>query len=673
MIVTADAGTQLQEPSAESAGLVQSPLRHLNPALVSEAAKTESRNREVHLPPVSTYRWWARRTAAVNGAVIDAVAKDMPGRLVIADIFAGGGVIPLAAVMRGHQVYAQDLNPWAVFGLSAMLGLPDPDALREAAATLEQWIRTQVQHAYGTTMSDGEPGLVSHTFRVATAECTRCGRRARLYPHALVSLTTRRERKLSEAFLACPSGHLFLGDIRIVQPCPHCGAATDPDAAYTRGRSVSCSCGHIERLHDRTSTWQWEVVLVERSRRGHRELALPTAAETAVAAESSWTPTRDLGAIPPGQETRVLLRHGFTRWNQIYPGRQRALLEQLLDKAARCSPDPAVNNAVTAAVIGSAEMAGHLSRWDRFYLKSYESMAGHRFNLTTFAAEPNVWGTPKSGRGTVLRRMNQLVKAATWLHDGTGKTLAMDGPRKTQDQAAGPRPFEEDVRVVEGSSEKLLLAPGTVSLVLTDPPYHDDVQYGELSLPFRAWARLADHELTGDAVVNAATGQLVNDGAYEHLLARIFAEVRKVLRTDGHLIFSYANRTPGAWIALFAALQQAGLHACGCEIVHSENETDHSKRGVRACTLDLIMDLTVTAVSAPHAPTARVLGEEGDFLRTVAATFLRVGQLDDAWRMQFIAQLRNSPFLMAPDAETGSGEILAVLEIAPAPARTSSP
>jgi putative DNA methylase len=138
-------------------------------------------------------------------------------------------------------------------------------------------------------MSDGQPGLVSHTFRVATAECTRCGRRARLYPRALVNLTTRRERKLSAAFLACPSGHLFPGDTRIVQPCPHCGAATDPDAAYTRGRSISCSCGHIERLHDRIGTWQWEVVLVERSRPGRRELALPTAAETAVAAESwSW-------------------------------------------------------------------------------------------------------------------------------------------------------------------------------------------------------------------------------------------------------------------------------------------------------------------------------------------------------------------------------------------------
>ena len=44
------------------------------------------------------------------------------------------------------------------------------------------------------------------------------------------------------------------------------------------------------------------------------------------------------------------------------------------------------------AVLGTAEMAGLLSRWDRYYLKSYESMASHRFNFTTLAVEPNVIG-----------------------------------------------------------------------------------------------------------------------------------------------------------------------------------------------------------------------------------------------------------------------------------------
>ncbi|MFE3172171.1 hypothetical protein ACFXPA_15255 [Amycolatopsis sp. NPDC059090] len=573
-------------------------------------------------------------------------------RLLIADMFAGGGVIPLAAVVRGHQVYAQDLNPWAADGLSAMLGLPALDALQEAKATLEKWSDTFIQAAYGTTLSDGEPGQISHTFRVAASRCCNCGERGRMFPHALVSLLVRRERDQPEAYLACPRGHLFRGDSsRELQKCPHCGDRFDTAKAYTAGRKIKCwACGNVDRLVQRAPTWEWEVVLVERSRHRFRELAIPTEAEKSGADSSIWQPSRTLGEIPDGQETRVLLRHGFVTWDQLYPSRQRAIMERLLDNAQRCSPDPAVNRAIMMAIIGTAEMAGHLSRWDRYYLKSYESMAGHRFNLTTFSVEPNVWGAPSSGRGTVTRRLALLSKAASWLHGKTGRELAIDGPIASSKRLKRLE-LDADVRVVEGSSERILLRDDCVDLVLTDPPYHDDVQYSELSMPLRAWGKLAGGQLIGEAVVNAATGQLVDDGAYEDLLVRIFDETVRTLRSDGHLIFSYANRSPRAWTALFAALQRAGLQALGCTVVHSENETDHAKRGVRACTLDLIMDLVPIDRNRHvenHLPPLR--GNDGnldevEFLQIVVDYFMRVGSLNGNWKEKMRDALRGSMFL----------------------------
>lgn len=102
----------------EPEAVVRSPLRHINTGAVDAAARMEARNREVYLPPVSAYRWWARRTEAINGAILEALSKDEPGRMVVVDPFAGGGVIPLASVLRGHWTYAQDLNPWAATGLA---------------------------------------------------------------------------------------------------------------------------------------------------------------------------------------------------------------------------------------------------------------------------------------------------------------------------------------------------------------------------------------------------------------------------------------------------------------------------------------------------------------------------------------------------------------------------
>lgn len=638
------------------AGLV-SPLRHLDATDINARVRREVRNREVHLPPVSTYRWWARRTESVNGAIIDAVNLDHPGRLVVSDPFAGGGVIPLAAVMRGHRVYAQDLNPWAATGLSAMLSLPDADALRAGIAALSQRVLPEAAAAYGTVLSDGRPGHISHTFRVAVGTCTNCGERQRLFPHALVSLLARVERNQPEAFLACPNGHLFQGRRDTAKACTTCGVRTHPDTVYTPRRVATCSCGHSERLEARAKAagLGWEVVLVERAGISRRELALPTAGELAAAEADRWKPTRALGPIRDGQETAVLLRHGFRRWEDLYPRRQRAFVERLLTLTDDCSSDPNVTTALRQAVVGSTEMAGLLSRWDRYYLKSYESMAGHRFNFTTLPVEPNPWGTLASGRGTTLRRLVQLVKAAEWLQAKTGRSLHVQGPvpasTATQSALGGVdidgHPLDgPDVLVVAGSSQRQLLPSGSVDLVLTDPPYHDDVQYGELSQPLRAWAGLSLLDGNGDAVVNRATGQLATAGSYGTLLTSIFRESARLLRPDGHLIFSYANRHPRVWVDLLEALQRAGLRAAGCAVVHSENETDHAKRGVRACTLDLLLDLVpLAAVPLEQHRPPIAAGDEGAFLDIVAGYVLQIGALDTDWQESFLEEAASAAFV----------------------------
>lgn len=658
------AHTTGDDPNTHNEPVILSPLRHLDAEAVSLRARREVRNREVHLPPVSTYRWWARRTEAVNGAIIDAVGTDRPGQMVVSDPFSGGGVIPLAAVMRGHSVYAQDLNPWAARGLASMLALPEPEGLREAIAALTQRVLVSTEAFYGTVLTDGTPGLITHTFRVAVAPCTKCHKRRPIYPHALVTLTSRVERNLPEAFLACPNGHLFKAQRHNTVECTVCGAPTDPSRAYTPRRVVTCPCGHQDRLDERAraSGLDWEVVLVERVGARRRELSLPNAGELTAAEASHAHPQFTLGTIPVGQETSVLRRHGFERWEDLYPRRQRAMTEMLLGLATRCSPDDAIVSALKLAIVGSTEMAGHLSRWDRYYLKSYESMAGHRFNFTTLPVEPNVWGTPTSGRGTTLRRLVQLVKAAEWLQAHTSTRLRVQGPIPSESPTVLPLSGEDidgqpldrpDVLVVAGSSERQLLPTGSVDLVLTDPPYHDDVQYGELSRPLQAWSGLTPPDSSGDAVVNRATGQLVSSGSYTALLASIFRESARLLRDDGHLIFSYANRDPKAWAQVLEALQIAGLRAAGCTIVHSENETDHSKRNVRACTLDLVLDLVPVSGLAieQHKPDVGE-GAEQEFLSIVAGYVLRIGDLGGDWHTEFYEALKDIEFLRSAKNRT---------------------
>ena len=365
----------------------------------------------------------------------------------------------MAAVLRGHRVYAQDVNPWAAVGLATMLGLPDADSIAAAGRRLHELAKAMLKAAYATTFSDGSPATIAHTFRVATAECSSCKTRAKLFPHSMVSLLNRKEHHKSAAYLACPAGHLFIGRADGKSRCETCSLPTEPERTYTIGRTVMCeNCGHSESLAERAThgNWHWEVVLVERASEERREIAIPMLEEIAQAESPRWAPTRDLGSIPDGEESKVLTRHGYARWTDLYPRRQRAILETLLRLSDGATHDEAVRRTLCMAIYGAAEMAGLLSRWDRWYLKSYESMAGHRFNFTTLTAEPNVWGAGSRGRGTVSRRLRMFAKAAQWLADRTSRQLAVEGPLPAHSKRTR-LPASVDARVVEGSSERTML------------------------------------------------------------------------------------------------------------------------------------------------------------------------------------------------------------------------
>src|SRR4051794_21933276 len=100
---------------------------------VEQLVRAQQRNREVHTPPISTFRWWARRSHALIGALLDQAKDAAGGRLTVADPFSGGGTVAVEAARRELSVYAQDLHPWAVAGLRAALTPVDPEDLERAS------------------------------------------------------------------------------------------------------------------------------------------------------------------------------------------------------------------------------------------------------------------------------------------------------------------------------------------------------------------------------------------------------------------------------------------------------------------------------------------------------------------------------------------------------------
>ncbi len=563
----------------------------------------------------------------------------------VVDPFAGGGVIALSALLRGHRVVAQELDPWAARNLASM---STPGSSSELA-TIERAIDTHIRErdaAYRTVLSDGTPGRIAHTLRVAVTSCPnrRCSVTLHLYPTSLVSRLSRIDTKHAsqedESWFACPAGHLYLHPAK-VHRCPQCHRRVDPHAHYTARRKIMCwSCSESHSVTGLLrSGVLWRAVLVQRTRNGKREIDRPSIRE--IEKSKSGSRSRcDLAMIPDGSDTSVLIRSGFEDYSDLYPSRQLALLGLMLDAVESCTEVSTwARDVARSCVIGAAEFAGYATRWDARYLKPYETLASHRYNVTSLSAEIDPWGD--QGRGTVRRRLNAAARAARWLAEqGVPKYVHA---RSSCGPVAAPG---VGLTVVTGSSSSIPLPDASVDLVLTDPPYHDDVQYSDLASLFRAWDGEVVGRLSGDVTPRRNQGE-IGLQRFQEALRSVFVECRRITRRSGHLVLSFANRSPHAWIALISALDSSGWHSVGFDVVHSENESEHSKSGKRSCTLDVILDLVPIQPrsNSKHSPRDRWSTSESRYCFMVGRTTLQIGALLDGWEGRFVARLESSDFI----------------------------
>ena len=128
-------------------------------------------------------------------------------------------------------------------------------------------------------------------------------------------------------------------------------------------------------------------------------------------------------------------------------------------------------------------------------------------------------------------------------------------------------------------------------LILTDPPYLDDVQYGELSeffyvwlyrclidyfpeLPKRvpleedfceSWGRFGDKKLAGDF--------------FEAGLKKSFVSMNQILEEDGLLVVFFAHSTIKAWNMLLDCIRNAKFKVISSYAIHTESTSNVIARG----------------------------------------------------------------------------------------------
>lgn len=596
---------------------------------VDALARRETYNRHLYRPNAYLHKWWARRCGTTFRAILKALAGKVhpeeyfePGGLegkIILDPMMGSGTTLFEAVRLGASVIGVDIGLLPVLMVRAGLAAPDPQRFAAAAFSLLR----QLEAELGSLFQTGCPSCA----RTVPLRFVLYGRVRRCHCREVIVVDSRVLREGSageEVVLEADGSVVSARGLRlppVIPPagpvvarteadrCPECGAPfEDPkDVPYWRRYRPLVVSGHCP---------------------GHGLFFKPVDASDLRRISDADERRPDVGygwEIPRGPKSDDLLRAGIRRYDELYSSRQLLVMMRAAKLAGAETAEGVRLNLglmVSAAADFNSLLAGYKG-WHRGRPGAVRHVfAHHAYSIPYTALENNLlYPAAESGtlRMLIRRRLTGLHYAdCPWEHAPNGRRIPVAETARAElvstfeELTAGPR----RALVLHRSAASLPEIPaGVVDAVVTDPPYFDNVQYGDLARYFQPWLRLAFGEAkeSPEEALEAASNDWM---AYAHLLGRIFAECNRVLkRPHGRLVFTFHHWRAEAWAALSLALRAGGFVPAALYIIHAENEASVHINGQRSLRHDLLLVLKPLDAAAGRRAAARYGGATGDFSR----------------------------------------------------------
>jgi len=579
---------------------------------VSRLAEMESWRKEIHRPVYHIHKWWAKRLGSVFRAILLGSAlpetenledvfyqkHDFSGKTVF-DPFMGSGTTIGEAHKLGFTALGRDINPVACESVRVALGALDRDALLQAFAQLSAGVGERIRALYRT--SDGE-GLVCdalYYFWVKTLPCPACLQRVDLFPTYTFARNAYPDRK-PEVRVCCPGcGGIFFADVKDTKAdCPHCNLAFNPQEGPASGASATCRhCQHEFAIAKVTKALgrppehrQFAKLVLNGS---DKKIYLPITPEDERAyRHCSEALARSDFALPAleladGYNTRQVLNYAYRSWREFFNDRQLLALGWL-HQAILELPDDAVRAAMLTTFSGALEFNNMFASYKGEGTGAIRHMfAHHILKPERVPIEGNVWGTSKSSGSFSTLFRSRLLRAIEYRtapfevavelangHNGgkriygasepfTGNVSTQWPPRKAK---------ERSIYLSCGSSATTGLPAKSLDLVVTDPPFFDNVHYSELADFFFAWQQLEPSPFTPKRPTtrHAEEVQDVSAEQFAAKLRAVFSESCRVLKDGGLLVFTYHHSRMDGWTALADAVLGAGLSFVNCQPLKAE-------------------------------------------------------------------------------------------------------
>lgn len=573
-------------------------------------AERESWRKEIHRPIYHTHKWWAKRLGSVFrgillGCLLPAGSdlrsefyrrQDYAG-VTAFDPFMGSGTTIGEAHKLGLTAVGRDINPVAAEAVRVAMGELDEIKLRRAFESLSATVGEELRSMYLSEDGKGDQCDVLYYFWVMQTACPKCHESVDLFSSWVMARNAYPRRK-PEVQVLCPKcSQVFEG--RHDQPdatCVHCAHQFNQEAGIAHGHSAGCpSCRHEFRILDslsgtRPPTFRPYAKLVL-TRDGRKEYLAVSGRDLQRYEECSGELRRELDrgslSIPSleladGNNTRQAINYGFRNWRDFFNDRQLLALAKL-HRAISEVKDAESRDALLLLFSGTLEFNNMFASYKGEGTGAVRHMFSHHIlKPERTPIEANLWGTPKSSGSFSGLFAGRLLRAMSYRRNPS-EISGSNGNQPVQSSAAfagrvhteTPLNGDRSGRAIYlscGDSTDTDLPTRSIDLVVTDPPFFDNVHYSELADFFYAWQQLTPRGFIKQAGSTRAVGEVQDAEAerFSEKLTAVFRECNRILKDAGLLVFTYHHSRDEGWDSVARAVIDSGFVVVNAHPVKSE-------------------------------------------------------------------------------------------------------
>ena len=582
---------------------------------VDSLSRQEVFNKHLFRPNTYLHKWWARRCGTTFRTILKHFALDAerrgyyaPGGLdgkIVLDPMMGGGTTLHEAIRLGANVIGADIDPIPVI---------------QARASLSPAELTDLRAAFDQFFADLRRNLGNYF----ETECPTCATTTSIQ----YSLYGIRKRCACRDVVQVEQYILRQDDHRTIRINPHSRDISDgTDEAFgshVRHSLIAKSdkrceiCGQkYDELLDVPFYARYEPVAVVAFCEAHgtfysspSQLDLERIRQADVLRKGlDFGPPEDF-VVSDGPKSGDLLRHNIKSYLDVFSSRQLLYMHHAIQQVRDYTGIERLNLGllVSTSLEFNSMLCGYKGWYKRRPGAIRHTFALHAYSFQYTALENNPVSPRKSSGNLLQLFYDRIERGRKWAalpierrfpESGRREMVKIHGETDGGIEVSHQADLTEGrsrFQLIQGDSQSMPLENDSVDIVVTDPPYYDSVQYGNLAEFFRVWlSRLLPdaakwtYNETGSAVAVKATERNSN---FMTVLGGIFNECQRVLKPEaGRMVFTFHHWDPGAWAELTVALKDAGFKLMNVYVVYSEHPISVHIRNLNAITHDCILVL----------------------------------------------------------------------------------